>query len=206
VGVSKGEINDLPTYYDYIAEWSLRTTFSSWADGASNQLIFGEKYIPIEYLKRNYYVGLGGWDDSWMAASDLSPFQVGRTIHASSVDPNNRTKQIALARHRGVGSGSSGDVTNANIIIPWTTAVTAVNEYGELDARFITTTPNTIVTLDFSTDQGVNGFAFRFGSEHPSTINFAIGDGSVRGINTSADTATLSNLSDIDDGNPVTIP
>ncbi|MDR1479377.1 MAG: DUF1559 domain-containing protein [Planctomycetaceae bacterium] len=193
-------------YADDYAKWTPRNSFSSWADGASNQLIFGEKYLPIEYIKRNHYVGVGSWDGSWMGVSDVVPTQIGRTIHVSAVDPNNPTKQIGLVRNKNAGSGSSGDVSNPKGGYPPTNivaVVSAVGQLGGLDIRFITGGTNTIVG---SSDTGVNGFAFRFGSEHTSVINFAIGDGSVRGISLSADTATLSNLSDIDDGTPAVLP
>jgi hypothetical protein len=192
--------------YVYLTDyknWTSRTTFASLADGTSNQLIFGEKYLPIEYIKKNYYVGKGSWDGGWINVSDVAPTHIGRTIHASSVDPNNPAKQIGLVRNKRAGSGSSGNVSdNASA---FASVVSAISQLGGLDIRFIVGGTNTIVGTSAS-DLGVNGFALRLGSEHLSTVNFAIGDGSVRSISLEADTATLSNLIDIDDGNPVTIP
>jgi hypothetical protein len=210
IAVSKGEQNPSPTVWaDEYKDWTPRTTFSSWADGTSNQLIFGEKYLPIEYIKKNHYVGIGSWDGSWLYVSDVTPSQIGRTIHASSVDPNNPAKQISLVRNKRAGSGSSGDVSDPSQPYPysaWAGLAPAISQLGGLDIRFIVGGTNTIVTSGSTGDQGVNGFALRLGSEHLSTVNFAIGDGSVRSISLEADTATLSNLIDIDDGNPVTIP
>jgi hypothetical protein len=210
VAVTKAETNPSPSVYisDYEG-WKPRTTFSAWADGTSNQLIFGEKYLPIEYIKKNHYVGIGSWDGSWFSVSDVAPTQTGRTIHASSVDPNNPAKQIGLIRNKNAGSGSSGDTSDPSQPYPvsaWAGLAPAISQLGGLDIRFIVGGTNTVVAATTGGDLGVNGFALRFGSEHPSVINFAIGDGSVRGINSAADTATLSNLSDVDDGNPAQIP
>ncbi|MDR2642950.1 MAG: DUF1559 domain-containing protein [Planctomycetaceae bacterium] len=207
--VSKAETIPAPSVYitDY-GDWTPRTTFASWGDGSSNQLIFGEKYLPVQYIKKNYYVSLGSWDGSWINVSDVMPTQTGRTIHASAVDPNNPKKQIGLVQNRIAGAGSSGDVSvlGSYPTSNWANVAPAIAQLGGLDIRFIVGGQDTIVGATSGGDLGVNGFALRLGSEHPSVINFAIGDGSVRGINLSADTALLSNLIDVDDGNPATIP
>jgi prepilin-type N-terminal cleavage/methylation domain-containing protein len=207
--VSKAEMTPSPTIYvsDY-GDWKPRTSFSAWADGTSNQLILGEKYLPIEYIKKNHYVALGSWDASWFNVSDVAPSHTGRTIHASFVDPTNPAKQISIVRNPRTGSGSSGDLdpSSSYPYSAYSNIAPAVSQLGELDIRFIVGGADTIVAATSGGDVGINGFAFRFGSAHPSVINFALGDGSVRGINLTADTVTLSNLSDVDDGNPTTTP
>ncbi|MDR1493006.1 MAG: DUF1559 domain-containing protein [Planctomycetaceae bacterium] len=44
------------------------------------------------------------------------------------------------------------------------------------------------------------------GSSHPETVNFLVGDGSVRGISITALPATICALTQVNDGDAVTIP
>jgi hypothetical protein len=184
------------------SRWSSRNSFASWSDGTSNQLILGEKYIPSGYLKKNFYVGRGSWDGSYLFASDTSPLQIGRTVHANNDGSGGKETQIGLIQNKKVGIGSSGDQTDDQTT-QYTKVITAVSSLGELDIRLAVGSPSTVATV---ATKGVNGLALRFGSEHPSSINFAIGDGSVRNVSLSTSTFVLSYLSDIDDGNTTQLP
>jgi prepilin-type processing-associated H-X9-DG protein len=59
--------------------------------------------------------------------------------------------------------------------------------------------------------EGINvahgwGIDFGFGSSHPGTLNFALGDGAVRGVSVTTHPRILADLSIVNDGNAVSLP
>jgi hypothetical protein len=52
----------------------------------------------------------------------------------------------------------------------------------------------------------MSSYDWRFGSYHPDICNFLLGDGSVRGIGIPTSTKVLMALSDVSDGETVSIP
>jgi hypothetical protein len=50
------------------------------------------------------------------------------------------------------------------------------------------------------------GMSYGFGSHHPGTVNFALGDGSIRGVSVTVAPRLVANLADVSDGNAVTLP
>jgi prepilin-type processing-associated H-X9-DG protein len=50
------------------------------------------------------------------------------------------------------------------------------------------------------------GMSFGFGSHHPGTVNFTLGDGSVRGVSVTTMPRLLVYLADVSDGNAATLP
>jgi len=47
---------------------------------------------------------------------------------------------------------------------------------------------------------------FGFGSSHAGTLNFALGDGSVTSVSVTTPPQLIYRLSDVSDGNPVSLP
>jgi hypothetical protein len=47
---------------------------------------------------------------------------------------------------------------------------------------------------------------YGFGSNHPGTVNFALGDGSIRGVSVTVLPSLIVDLSDVNDGNSVSLP
>jgi hypothetical protein len=54
-----------------------RDDFAWWADGTTNQIIMGEKHIPLQYLNM-CSVGAQTWDCSWLWINDSSKWSIGR--------------------------------------------------------------------------------------------------------------------------------
>lgn len=55
-------------------------------------------------------------------------------------------------------------------------------------------------------DTNISEATTRFGSAHPGTVNFLLGDGSVRALALSTSWDVLWKLADVNDGNPVALP
>ncbi len=70
--------------YGRVRSWTLRDTFARWADGTSNQLIIGEKFIPTFALNTSMPSSdiQRYWDGSYLYAENNRAFNVGRLIHA----------------------------------------------------------------------------------------------------------------------------
>jgi hypothetical protein len=58
----------------------------------------------------------------------------------------------------------------------------------------------------FEEDWALPLWHYSFGSAHPGTTNFVLGDGSVRGISITTPPELLTCLSDVSDGQPVSLP
>jgi hypothetical protein len=69
-----------------VLTWEIRDTTARWSDGTSNQLIFGEKYIPTFALNLNFSANEKQryWDGSYLYAENDRGFNVGRIIHRDS--------------------------------------------------------------------------------------------------------------------------
>jgi hypothetical protein len=77
------------TYSYKYKNYKIRDDFAWWADGTTNQIIMGEKHIPIQYLNQ-CSVGGQTWDCSWLWINDSSKWSISR----SSV-----TDYPSIARH-----------------------------------------------------------------------------------------------------------
>jgi type II secretory pathway pseudopilin PulG len=69
--------------YIKVVRWEIRDTMARWLDGSSNQLIFGEKFIPAHALinAHSEAEALRWWDGSWMFCDTERLWNVGRLIH-----------------------------------------------------------------------------------------------------------------------------
>jgi hypothetical protein len=124
-----------------------------WADGTSNQLLFGESHVPINRI------GV-----------------CQRASHWVQVDCS------ALTSH----SGSRGYV---RVVHPAFRLANGPNDY----------------TGSTNAHGPITGYGF--GSYHPGTCNFLIGDGAVRSVNTSVSMSSiLVPLVNVNDGTHVTLP
>jgi prepilin-type N-terminal cleavage/methylation domain-containing protein len=62
-----------------ISSWSGRDSIAWWSDGTSNQLIFGEKSIPLGKVN-SCSLATGHWDCSYMTATTDSMTPIGRSF------------------------------------------------------------------------------------------------------------------------------
>ena len=144
-----------------IRAWNLNQTMSLWQDGTSNQIIFGEKNIPIWALEQNM-------DTSWADCAWL--------YDASYIVAHYNLHPLSFARF-------------------------IVDFPGHVNIARSPNDPGVVRTNDFMW-QGQYGL----GSCHPGTVGLALGDGSVRGVSVSVLSKVLADLTDVSDGNAVSLP
>jgi len=149
-------------YWPWCTSMSFNTSIALWADGTSNQIIFGEKHIPAWALEQSTSPGYS-WDISYLS-----------------------------------GGWDWLNTGFARVALDWPAA----------NFQVIARSPN---ESGIPTDAHVNDARFfysqyGFGSSHPGIVNFALGDGSVRGVSVSVPPSIIANLSDVSDGNPVSLP
>ena len=147
--------------FSFVKSWLPQYNMSLWQDGSSNQLIFGEKFIP-----------------SWAVG-----------CNSPSWDGNNTWDQSYL--HVWASEGVFG----ATRFVDPTTASYPPLARSPDEAAVTVETPAT-------SHWGKYGF----GSCHPKTVNFALGDGSVRAIMVSVPPEMIYQLSHVSDGNVVSLP
>ena len=145
--------------------WNTKHTMSLWADGTSNQIIFGEKFIPAWSLEQNtqpqstwdiqYMFGMWSWYNSGYARAAM-------LWEGSAYQPQ------PIAR--------------------------SPNDPG--------------VPLNVHIENGDTwyGMSYGFGSSHPGTVNFAVGDGSIQAFSVTTSPRIVALLADVSDGNSVTLP
>ncbi|MDO5554005.1 MAG: DUF1559 domain-containing protein [Planctomycetia bacterium] len=73
--------------YIRVTTWECRDTMAWWQDGTSNQLLFGEKFIPAHALTTGISTATEAqryWDGSFLYCENDRGFNVGRLIHNDS--------------------------------------------------------------------------------------------------------------------------
>ncbi|MDR2438025.1 MAG: DUF1559 domain-containing protein [Planctomycetaceae bacterium] len=92
IAQSKGLVSSISTADADYKQYTLTTSFATWQDGTTNQLILGEKHVPTTEIKNEggapitaTALGVSGkWDGSYLFMSANSPNQVIRIIHAKN--------------------------------------------------------------------------------------------------------------------------
>ena len=169
-----------PSRAAYVSEWEPRDTMAWWADGASNQIIFGEKHIPIYALEQCVY-------DNTIA--NLHPADTTDRVQAFfSSDCSYITATSAYP-----GGSYLRNVTmrptSATDLTPWRSQ------------------PVICRPIDHDANNSPqNAMNLGFGSLHPGVCNFAMGDGSVFPLAITTPLWIVARLADVQDGETVTIP
>ncbi|MCL2622963.1 MAG: DUF1559 domain-containing protein [Planctomycetaceae bacterium] len=150
-------------YWPWCTSVSLNTSMALWADGTSNQIIFGEKHIP-----------------AWAVGASSSPEYTWDISYLSA------------------GWDWYGNSGFARVALDWPAA----------NFQVIARSPN---ESGIPRDAHVNDSRFwysqyGFGSSHAGTLNFALGDGSVTSVSVTVPPQLIYRLSDVSDGNPVSLP
>ena len=152
-----------PGWWTYVTSWTPSDTMSLWADGTSNQIIFGEKHIPAWALESSAYPEVS-WDISYLSG----------------------------------GFDWSGNTGFARVALDWPAA----------NFQVIARSPNEsgIPRDGHVNDSRIFYSQYGFGSNHPGTVNFALGDGSIRGVSVTVPPKVITDLSDVRDGNSTALP
>jgi prepilin-type processing-associated H-X9-DG protein len=164
--------------------FSSRDDFSWWRDGASNQLLLGEKHIPNNRLGVSKNGRAGGTNPAFSAdASYIIGARWGMPGCARNI--LSQAPTLSSAGDKALEADSINPVTGPT------------NSSGDRWDRGGGTA---------STANALNG-GYDFGSAHPGVCNFAFGDGSVRGISNSTSKRTvLAHLVHVSDGQAVSLP
>jgi prepilin-type N-terminal cleavage/methylation domain-containing protein/prepilin-type processing-associated H-X9-DG protein len=170
-------------------------SINRWADGTSNQLIFGEAHIPSSKIEVGYEQPAGdppcAWNSSFLSSgSTVGVIGTTRLVggpwcHAPAAAAVNCFIHWVGGFGGGPNSWSQGDMDKYQ--------ASYRSRFRQAD--------------DDDTVRGVvNTFSLRLGAAHPSVMNAGFGDGHVGQVNFSADIYVVLALTTVDDGEAVTAP
>ncbi|GHT14018.1 hypothetical protein FACS1894170_10610 [Planctomycetales bacterium] len=156
--------------YPRVLVWTSQTSFETWADGTSNQVIFGEKHVPSWAVGQSSLPG-SSWDSGIMSymvtAGDREGYIAGNCSLYRNFDVTGLTNEDNKLIHfaSGANDAETADTTHSRT----------------------------------GTDEHLYGDRC-WGSAHNGTVNFLFGDGTVQSFPTTTDGVTLYRLAHISDG------
>ncbi|MDR1269557.1 MAG: DUF1559 domain-containing protein [Planctomycetaceae bacterium] len=163
-----------------IMSWTPRDSFSWLSDGTSNQLFLGEKHIPVWALgsteTSDKYTT---WDGGSFNTNAASYGMTAMCVRVTSGANNTGDPITSFARGP---NDPYTDLSNVEQLI----ASVGHDSRGRL-------------MTGYGADRGL-------GSYHSGIVNFVLGDGSVRSLTVTTNQQVLTNLTQVNDGNPVTLP
>jgi hypothetical protein len=159
-----------------IESWSPRDEFAWWSDGASNQLVAGEKFVPAA-AKINWSEGTGTNQDGLDTMGNAPHWHQNYMYLATAARP---------FRYSGA----------ARLIGPDTILAKGANDRNVLKAD------GGLELMDNLSNQS----GWHFGSRHTGIINFLVGDGSVHSFSCETPGNILWYLSQTNDGNVASLP
>jgi prepilin-type N-terminal cleavage/methylation domain-containing protein len=164
--------------------WQPQDNFSRFSDGMSNQLLFGEKHIPIGRVGTcalNRYSG----DQEFISATYSESLDIGDC------------SILSIGEYR---SQSTARVVRHRIAAAFYTTYADASDFPEpvRDAQPGIITPNI--------DRYVAHRHAAFGAVHLTVCNFVVADGSVHGIPATIAPNILARLGTVNDGELATLP
>ena len=168
-----------PEFGRFIRTWKPNQSFGLWEDGSSNQIILGEKHIPVH--------ALGGVGTS-AAGSTPQEACSNERWDASYV----------YAHHAGWGEVAYGPFRLFNI------GESGIANSG--GSPFIARGPNDPAITPGMDPNGVGNSSRGWGSYHSGVCQFLIGDGAVRAFPVTTADPVLYSLGHVSDGESVSLP
>jgi hypothetical protein len=167
-----------PSLTNYITSWAPRDSFSYWADGTSNQLTIVEKHIP-----------------GWAVGTQDDKYS---TWDGGIMNSYWHAECGKLFVREFIGADKTGDEI-----------ISVAKSPNQFETQFIPdgTAPlgagNPCQRLRLDLNEGAN---YLLGSSHPGVFQSAGGDGSVHSLPVEIRQDILSSLTQVDDGNAVSLP
>jgi hypothetical protein len=163
--------------------WLPRDTMARWADGTSNQIIFGEKHLGQDFLGvciMNKVTPFGGWAAGWdsvcaRTCGDCSYMAAGQGYVVAAY--------LATVQFRTNSDGS-----------PWRSP------------SFPIFRPTDYAGFSGTSNAALPALMKGFGSWHPGITQFVLGDGSVRSFSCTVPLSIMAPLAYVNDGKTVLIP
>ncbi|HBT75403.1 MAG TPA: hypothetical protein DEB39_00425 [Planctomycetaceae bacterium] len=160
--------------------WEARDSMAWLADGTSNQLLIGEKYIPNDVLGVCDQV-IDGYDAGGTSQKNNRKTLVDCCMfYWNGNEPFTYMGFFAYDRN----TNANGEITGGNAL------ARGPMQYVEVGGRIFNNWP----------------YMFSFGSSHPGICHFLVGDGAVRSIAVTADPNLLAHLGVVNDGRNVAMP
>ncbi len=175
-----------------VSSWKPRDTFAWLQDGLSNQIIVGEKHIPIDLVGKCSTYNTGGTDYDRAQAADCSYLNCGYWRSPSSGRPVlNRYNSSSVSSTGGddAATTSEGDTNDPN-----------VNSIAQKASDYY---------LGFSATAPYGGQPLEsgnFGSAHPGVCQFLLGDGAIHPFPVTISRIPYARWAAVNDGASVTLP
>jgi hypothetical protein len=159
--------------------WKPRDTFSWWSDGASNQLVMGEKHVPAVQLGK------------------CAAYDSDTTVGANHTSTNGECSYLKWGHYSTAAMGRAFSVNWLDSFQPTMSPYNVGPKGRELP---LARNPNDYVGISPM-------FYYGFGSYHPGVCNFLVGDGAVQSISVMIPvTPILIALAMVNDGAATAIP
>jgi diadenosine tetraphosphatase ApaH/serine/threonine PP2A family protein phosphatase len=159
-----------------ILNWTPRDSFAWLSDGTSNQLFLGEKHIPV-------------WALGSTETSDKYTTWDGGSFNTNRADYG----MTAMCVRTMTGANNTGDSITSFARGPNDSFTQIENLSFAISER------RGRIMVGYGADRGL-------GSYHSGIANFILGDGSIRSISVTTSQQILTNLTQVNDGNPTTLP
>jgi prepilin-type processing-associated H-X9-DG protein len=164
-----------------VNSWSPRDTMSWLSDGTSNQFICGEVFIPaLAEPKHREKVNVAAGSSEWLAIERRGSWNGTYMYFSTSTNPG---KYLHAARVIGPDSILAKNPNDPNVL----------DSTEPSGLKHIQNLSNPV-------------YGWHFGSRHPGTVNFLLGDGSVHQFSTETPGTILWRLAQTNDGMPVNLP
>jgi hypothetical protein len=166
----------------FITAWASRNTFSDWTDGTSNQLIIGEKFIPVEL-----------WNVQLDPdAADITTLAYKRQWDGSYLSPSTNPQNMNIARP---------------IYSTQSCIKRSPNDSPKISEGLDDGSGSGIIALnDENGNSVVNLYHAVYGGIHQGICQFAVGDGTVHSVNANINWELNYHLAKTNDGEAVNIP
>ena len=184
-----GKLSNPSEYSGNCQSWAPRDTMAFWADGTSNQLLFGEKHLPPQAVGKCIINANAVEYDGWEVGENAKSRGWGDCSIISFSSSYGCSAYLRSVQFRTIVDANGNSV-------PWRDGIPPILRMNEYTGRGSWGQPNA----------ALNTLQSGFGSCHPGSCNFLIGDGSVHSVSVTTPLAIVGPLGTVNDGKAVALP